>query len=104
MNVQPQPQKYMMYQMYDVSDVHVYNVAMVNLARLLYFTSMLGQCVDKLQPNHDSFQEKAEEEDKIMKERVKISSRNSYGDCGNSIRDLPAYVTLCIPMLLHNTL
>ena len=91
-------------EVYDVSDVHVYDVAMVNLARLLYFTSMLGQCVDKLQPNHDSIQEEAEEEDKIMKEWVKISSKNSHGDCGDSIRDFPAYVTPCVPMLLRNTL
>ena len=33
--------------LYDVSDVYVYNVGMVNLACLLYFTSILGQCVDK---------------------------------------------------------
>ena len=61
----------------------------------------MGQSVNKLQPNHDSFQEEAEEEDILMKEWVKISSRNSYGDCGDSIRDFPSYVTLCVPMLLY---
>ena len=70
----------------------------------MYMMYQMGQSVDKLQANHDSFQEEAEEEDKIMKEWVKNSSKKSCGDCGNSIRDIPAYVMLCVPMLLRNTL